>query len=120
MKRRDFLRFVGGAAMAWPLPTYAQQKMPRVGILVASEPGTMGPFRQALRDIGYIEGQTIQLDMQVANGRIDRLPPLPRNWFAARLTSSSLRKRRPSSRRKTPRAISRSSWARPAIQSAQD
>ena len=36
----------------------------------------MGPFRQALRDIGYIEGQTIQLDMQVANGRIDRLPAM--------------------------------------------
>ncbi len=76
MKRRDFLRFVGGAAMAWPLPTYAQQKMPRIGVLVTSEPGTMGPFRQALRDIGYIEGQTIQLDMQIANGRIDRLPAM--------------------------------------------
>ena len=36
----------------------------------------MGPFRQALRDIGYIEGQTIQLEMQVADGRIDRLPAM--------------------------------------------
>ena len=62
--------------MARPLPTYAQQKMPRVGVLVTSEPGTMGPFRQALRDIGYIEGQTIQFEMQVANGRVDRLPAM--------------------------------------------
>ena len=74
MKRRDFLRFLGGAAMAWPLPAYAQQKIPRIGVLVTSEPGTMGPFRQALRDIGYIEGQTIRFEMQVANGMTDRLP----------------------------------------------
>jgi len=76
MKRRDFLRFLGGAAIAWPLPAYAQQKIPCIGVLVTSEPGAMGPFRQALRDIGYIDGQTIQLEMQVADGRIDRLPAM--------------------------------------------
>lgn len=76
MRRREFLTLAGGAAAILPFTAYAQQKIPRVGVLVTSEPGTMGPFRQALRDIGYIEGQTIQLDMQVANGLIDRLPAM--------------------------------------------
>ena len=76
MRRREFLSFAAGATATLPLAAYAQQKMPRVGVLVTSEPGTMGPFRQALRDIGYIEGQTIRFEMQVANGRNDRLPAM--------------------------------------------
>ena len=45
----------------------------------------MGPFREALRDIGYIDGQTIQLDMQVANGRIDRLPAMAEELVRSRV-----------------------------------
>jgi putative ABC transport system substrate-binding protein len=72
MNRRELLRLVGLVAVL-PLDALAQQKIPRIGVLVTSEPGAMGPFREALRDIGYIDGQTVQLEMQVANGRIDRL-----------------------------------------------
>jgi ABC-type uncharacterized transport system substrate-binding protein len=68
-----------------PLAAHAQQKIPRIGVLVTSEPGAMGPFREALRDIGYIDGQTIQLDMQVANGRIDRLPAMAEELVRSRV-----------------------------------
>src|SRR5262249_45941790 len=63
--RRKFLAtLLGGAAVAWPRAAHAQQpaKVPRVGILspAASETAaTLTAFREAIRDLGYIEGQTI-------------------------------------------------------------
>src|SRR5215471_325409 len=64
MKRRAFVTLLGGAAVAWPLAARAQQsaKVPRVGILspAASETAaTLTAFREGIRDLGYIEGQTI-------------------------------------------------------------
>ena len=79
------MRRLLGMAGGLPLAAHAQQKIPRIGVLVTSEPGAMGPFREALRDIGYIDGQTIQLDMQVANGRIDRLPAMAEELVRSRV-----------------------------------
>jgi len=48
----------------------AQQpmKIPRIGLLVASNPSATSDrveaFRQGLREIGYIEGQSIVIDTQ--------------------------------------------------------
>jgi putative tryptophan/tyrosine transport system substrate-binding protein len=59
----------------------AQQakKIPRVGVLSpASEPSTMGfeTFRQALRDLGYVEGKTIAIEYRLSQGKLERLPDL--------------------------------------------
>ena len=75
MKRRDFIITVAGAA-ALPFAAHAQQKVPRIGVLATSDLGPMGPFREALRDIGYVEGQTVVFDIKVASSRIDRLPAM--------------------------------------------
>ena len=49
-----------------PLPSDAQQpgKVPRIGVVVPAERASpeepnIAAFRQALRDLGYVEGQTI-------------------------------------------------------------
>jgi putative tryptophan/tyrosine transport system substrate-binding protein len=80
MKRRDFLALLGAtvapASLSWPLQIYAQRRVPRIGILMTSGPEVLGPFREAFRDIGYIEGQTIQFELREARGRIDRLPAM--------------------------------------------
>lgn len=76
MKRRNFIAVVGGAAATWPLVARAQQsrKMPRVGVLVAlSAPH---PFTEALRsgmrDLGYTEGQNIEIEWRYADAVFSR------------------------------------------------
>ena len=55
-------------------------KMPRVGIVWIATPATVAPFheafRQGLRDLGYVEGETITLETRFAEGMADRLPGL--------------------------------------------
>ena len=73
MKRRDFITFVGGAA-AWPLAVRAQQrtsKIPRIGII--DNAAIWDHFRQGLRDLGYIEGQTVAFEYRSAEGKPDQL-----------------------------------------------
>ena len=58
----------------------AQQpkKVPRIGYLssgnAASESARSEPFRLALRDLGYIEGQNIAIEYRYAEGKRDRYP----------------------------------------------
>ena len=60
----------------------AQQptKIPRIGYLAAACPDTQSArteaFRQGLRDLGYIEGQSIAIEYRCAEGKPDRLPDL--------------------------------------------
>jgi putative ABC transport system substrate-binding protein len=57
IRRRDFVILLGGgAAAAWSLAASAQQpvsKMPRIGIIDPA--ARWDPFRQELRDLGYID-----------------------------------------------------------------
>jgi len=66
-----------------PCPATAQQSvtLPRIGVLSPASPppppsSTMDAFRQGLRDLGYIEGQTILLEYRYAEGKLDRFPAL--------------------------------------------
>ncbi len=64
--------------LAAPPPAGAQQpkKMPVVGFLAnIRSPATEG-FQQGLRELGYVEGQTIMVEWRLAQGRFDRLPEL--------------------------------------------
>ena len=83
MRRRDFITLVGGAAATWPLTALAQQaaRIPRIGYLSpgSASGGFQGrdeAFRQALRDLGYVESSTIAIQYRFAEGRFDRLPEL--------------------------------------------
>jgi putative tryptophan/tyrosine transport system substrate-binding protein len=76
MKRREFIALLGGAA-TWPLPLSAQQRaMPRIGILLVGGPEPMGPLREALHELGYVEGRTVEIEVRSAQGHANRLPEL--------------------------------------------
>src|SRR6266478_5569538 len=72
MSRREFITLLGSAA-AWPLAARAQQpaKIPRIGII--DDAPMWQPFRQALRELGYIEGQNIAYEYRYSEGAPDRL-----------------------------------------------
>src|SRR5215813_5305522 len=60
----------------------AQQpaKIPRIGYLSNADPATdsarAGGIRQALRELGYIEGQNIAIEYRFAEGKVDRASEL--------------------------------------------
>ena len=73
MKRRELITLLGGAAVAWPLVARAQQgaKMPRIGIV--DDAPMWQTFRQALRELGYVEGVTVNYEYRYSEGAPDRL-----------------------------------------------
>ena len=80
MKRRTFIALIGSAAVS-PLVARAQQKsMPVVGFLSSRSPsessGAVDSFRKGLRQIGFVEGQSVLIAFRWAEGRYDRLPAL--------------------------------------------
>jgi putative tryptophan/tyrosine transport system substrate-binding protein len=81
VKRREFITLLGGAA-AWPLAAHAQQagKVYRIGFLgnstAALEANLVGPFREGLRDLGYVEGQNILIEYRWAEGEYERFPAI--------------------------------------------
>src|SRR5215467_16323685 len=81
MKRREFIGLVGGAA-AWPLSARAQQagrKIVTIGVLAIEPWPPIETFRQALDDLGYIEGKNVRFEYRYAKGDNERLPELANN-----------------------------------------
>src|SRR5262249_24111538 len=81
MKRRTFIGLLSGAA-AWPLAARAQQATrPIVGFLHQASPENYGPFvtafRKGLAEIGYVEGQSIDIEYRWAEGHYDHLASMP-------------------------------------------
>jgi len=67
--------------LALCLPADAQQpaKIPRLGCLLnnpSPDQGRQATFRQALRDLGWIEGENIVIEYRFAEGRSERFPDL--------------------------------------------
>jgi len=81
MRRRDFLTVLG-AATSWPLAARAQQRanIPRIGFLgnstAALEANLVGPFREGLHDLGYVQEQNIVIEYRWAEGNYERFPSL--------------------------------------------
>ena len=73
---------LSAALLALSFPAQAQQplKVPRIAFLSAVSPSSISPrteaFRQGLRELGYVEGQSIVVEYRWAEGKFDRLPDL--------------------------------------------
>jgi putative ABC transport system substrate-binding protein len=79
----DRRRFVTGLGLllASSVVAHAQPvgKLPRVGYLFYGSPRPsreIDAFRQGLRELGYIEGQSIAVEYRFASGQVERYPEL--------------------------------------------
>jgi ABC-type uncharacterized transport system substrate-binding protein len=81
MRRREFIKLIGGSvATAWPLAARAQSGTPVIGFISSrsqkESTTVVDAFRQGLRDLGYVDGQTVTVEYQWADGQLDRLPTI--------------------------------------------
>jgi putative tryptophan/tyrosine transport system substrate-binding protein len=78
IRRREFITLLGGGVAAWPLAAGAQQPAKRViGYLGSADSDHMvGALREGLAERGYIEGQSISIEVHDVAGQYDRLPSL--------------------------------------------
>jgi putative ABC transport system substrate-binding protein len=81
MNRRNFIMLLGGAAVAWPLTAYAQQRerMRRIGMLLdqaANDPDgetRVAAFQKTLQQLGWTDGRNVLLDIRWAGDSLDRI-----------------------------------------------
>ncbi len=82
MRRREFITLLGSVAAAWPIVVRAQdaKQAARIGLLSPFSPETAAPwhdaFRKGLRDLGWVEGQNINIVYRNSAGKADQLPEL--------------------------------------------
>src|SRR5262245_37045881 len=81
MKRRAFIKLVGGAAAFWPLAARAQNPaIPTIGFLgtesANAAPDRVREFLRGLRESGYIEGRNVAIEYRWADGHHERLAGL--------------------------------------------
>ena len=67
MRRRDFIKVIGGGAAAWPLAAHAQQStMPAIGFMNASSAEGyarhLSAFLKGLGETGYVERQNVAIE----------------------------------------------------------
>src|SRR5262245_15886931 len=80
MRRREFIKFLGGAAASWPLTARAQQdgRVRRIGILDVSDEADRfvqtrwGATREVLAKLGWVEGRNVRFDVRLSARAPDR------------------------------------------------
>lgn len=76
MRRRAFV--AGLAAASLPLTARAQARMRRVGLIMSGTPDSHGRYLTVIKkrfaELGYVEGQTIVIDVEWLEGQLDRVP----------------------------------------------
>jgi len=84
VRRRDFVTLLAGAAAPWLLiatvvPVAADPvagKLALIGVLANAPVTPLDGLREGLRDLGYVEGESLRLEYRWAEGRYDRYPDL--------------------------------------------
>jgi putative ABC transport system substrate-binding protein len=80
MRRRQFIRLLGGAVAAWPCVAQAQSAIPVIGFLGSDSADLyadrLRALHEGLKQTGYVEGQSVAVEYRWAEGHNDRLPAL--------------------------------------------
>jgi hypothetical protein len=91
MNRRTFMGAVACGLLAGPDIADAQQagRVPVVGVLItdARNSVTLPTFVQGLRDLGYVDGKNVTVDIRSADGKASALAGLAAELVQRRSTS---------------------------------
>jgi len=90
ISRRAFIGAVaGGLAAASSVSAQQAKKVPRIGYLtggsVELEKSWIASLQQGLREVGYVEGQSIVVELKGAAGRADQLPGLAESLIRSKV-----------------------------------
>src|SRR5215831_4074516 len=92
MRRRDLIKFIGGAAATWPVAVRAQQteRMRRIGVLSslvaddAAGKARITAFLQELQQLGWTDGRNVRIDIRWSASHADDI-----RKYAAELVASA-------------------------------
>jgi ABC-type uncharacterized transport system substrate-binding protein len=81
VRRREFIALLGGASVAWPALTHAQQtdRVRRIAVLSAanlSDPdrqASLKTFVEGLRQAGWVEGRNLHIEMRWGGGDLSEI-----------------------------------------------
>jgi putative tryptophan/tyrosine transport system substrate-binding protein len=81
MRRREFIRLLSGATIAWPITLRAQQaqRVPRIGVLMGmgfADPTAQSyvtAFRGALTKLGWVEGSNFRIEVRWGAGDAEKI-----------------------------------------------
>jgi putative ABC transport system substrate-binding protein len=80
MRRREFIRLLGGSLAARPIMVRAQTPMPLIGFMSGRAPEEskhlLTAFHQGLGEVGFVEGKNVAIEYRWAFGQYDRLPAI--------------------------------------------
>src|SRR5262247_3615910 len=82
MRRRQFIRFVGGAMAAWPLAALSQEPRGQTRLIGVVVPFSktdsevrplLAAFNQRFRELGWTEGHNVRLEYRFTAGNSEQL-----------------------------------------------
>ena len=90
MRRRQFIKLLGGATAAWPFSVRAQQAArPVIGFMSARSPDDSGlvlqSFLKGLGESGFFDGHNVTIEYRWARGDYDRLPAFAAEFVQRRV-----------------------------------
>src|SRR5437016_4675721 len=89
MRRREFMKLLGGGALAWPAQARAQQALPVIGVLGGGSRSSiefaLAAFAEGLRQQGYVEGRNVSIQYSWADGHYDLLPSMADEFVRRRV-----------------------------------
>ena len=81
---------LAAAAVCAPVDAQQAPKIPTIGFLAVSTPAAAAPyieaFRQGLRELGYVEGRAVVLEVRYGEGRSERIPELARELLGLKVS----------------------------------
>src|SRR5262247_3495018 len=90
MRRREFIRLLGGATAGWPFSVRAQPSTrPVIGFMSARSPDDTGlvlqAFLKGLGEAGFFDGQNVTIEYRWARGDYRRLPAFAAEFVQRRV-----------------------------------